>query len=902
MALGSMEEFLAVLEHSKLLKPEEFAAVQRLAKEAADPAELAKNLVRKGTLTRWQAGQLLAGRSKCTVGKYKLLELLGRGGMGSVYLGEHVMMNRRVALKIIPRHIGKDPAGLERFLAEARIIASLDHPNVVQAYSVDNEGDQYYLVMEYVEGLDLARLVEAEGPLDCASAVDYIRQAADGLAHAHARNMVHCDIKPSNLIVNPQGVVKILDMGLARLMSQEKLGGNASEIDERILGSVDYMSPEQALHTADFNHRADIYSLGCTLYFLLTGHAPFPEGTLPERILKHQTQEPQSISSQRSDVPQSLIEICQKMMSKRPSARYQTADELSQVLAAWRPGEKRVQRVLQLKKAEPADELPSPDLLGADLSELFRKGMGMSATTPLVTRKPPSRADNLPPALRPFFSTPQRTVLTACISAAVVILLAVAVIMFAGKNPPTVVEGPREVSNTTENPGDNGPQAKKPDTEEREPNKGPKTGEETPPEAPPEPPKPPVEVPKPEGPAEKPETQIQAPKPEPTPPDVPSPEPPPAEPFKELATSVDLPEIPKTESRENPSGNKAVLGKILLSPGKTLQLVLLGGEKPVKGADFLIMKAVPKTQFWQVYVETASQDKGDPQHIEIAQFRLSAGNLLFNWMPGATPALAEALKNCGIIAFAEGQRQFVQLCRPRQVEPLVIDLDNGGAKTSLPLGSANVSGNLRVQITDRDENFPSNALDPSDTMEVKTESENEIMLVFSDPRFEDFKIRITTEIIGQKLELRAAGIYQVPQLQGNKILDPQWKIFKPEEALTLQNALKKKQLNLQDQYDKLKEGAAAKKTVGKTLDMVKKTVDFLEELKSLYLALNNKGKINYRVFILYGKNNKVELFNTQVPVVEPVEVKEADQNNPSQNQDQQPPKKPKKSGAKKKTQ
>ena len=294
MALGSMDEFLAILEHSKLLKPEEFAEVQRLAQESSDPADLAKTLVRKGTLTRWQAGQLLAGRSKCTVGKYKLLELLGRGGMGSVYLGEHVMMNRRVAIKIIPRHIGKDPAGLERFLAEARTIASLDHPNVVQAYSVDNEGDQYYLVMEYVEGLDLNRLVEAEGPLDCPSAVDYVRQAADGLAHAHARNMIHCDIKPSNLIVNPQGVVKILDMGLARLTGQKQVGGDISDQDERILGSVDYMAPEQALHTADFNHRADIYSLGCTLYYLLTGHPPFPEGTLPERILKHQTQEPRS--------------------------------------------------------------------------------------------------------------------------------------------------------------------------------------------------------------------------------------------------------------------------------------------------------------------------------------------------------------------------------------------------------------------------------------------------------------------------------------------------------------------------------------------------------------------------------------------------------------------------------
>ena len=145
--------------------------------------------------------------------------------MGSVFLGQHVTMNRRVALKIISREVSKDPASLERFLAEARAIAALDHPNIVQAYSVDNEGDRYYLVMEYVEGVDLQRLVEKEGPLDCDRAVDYIRQAADGLDHAHQHNMIHCDIKPSNLLVNLQGVVKILDLGprLARAPRKRKM-------------------------------------------------------------------------------------------------------------------------------------------------------------------------------------------------------------------------------------------------------------------------------------------------------------------------------------------------------------------------------------------------------------------------------------------------------------------------------------------------------------------------------------------------------------------------------------------------------------------------------------------------------------------------------------------------------
>ena len=139
-----------------------------------------------------------------------------------MFLGEHVTMNRRVALKFISRQMGKDQASLERFLAEARAVAALDHPNIVQAYNVDNEGDRYYIVMEYIDGLDLQRLVETEGPLEYGLAADYIRQAADGLAHAHARNMVHCDIKPSNLLVNPQGVVKILDMGLSRLIERRR--------------------------------------------------------------------------------------------------------------------------------------------------------------------------------------------------------------------------------------------------------------------------------------------------------------------------------------------------------------------------------------------------------------------------------------------------------------------------------------------------------------------------------------------------------------------------------------------------------------------------------------------------------------------------------------------------------
>ncbi|MGD0516740.1 MAG: serine/threonine-protein kinase [Thermoguttaceae bacterium] len=900
MAFGSMDEFLAVLERSKLLKPEEIAEVQRLAQETSDPPELAKTLVRKGTLTRWQAGQLLAGRSKCTVGKYKLLELLGRGGMGSVYLGEHVMMNRRVALKIIPRHIGKDPAGLERFLAEARTIAALDHPNIVQAYSVDNEGDQYYLVMEYVEGLDLKRLVEAEGPLDCASAVDYVRQAADGLAHSHARNMIHCDIKPSNLIVNPQGVVKILDMGLARLAGQKQVRGEVSEQDERILGSVDYMAPEQALHTSDFNHRADIYSLGCTLYFLLTGHAPFSEGTLPERILKHQNQEPPSIAAQRSDVPQSLIEICKKMMAKRPANRYQTAAELSQVLAAWRPGEKRVQRVLQLKKAEPIDELPGPDLLGTDLSQLFHKGIGVSSSTPIIGRKPPpSRIDKLPAALRALLSTPLRAIMTLSFAAAAVVLLVMAFISFSGNNnAPTAVPAPGGTATTPAKPVEGGPQPdaeKKPLKNGQSPPKGEADGKK------------PVPPPAPTGPLPAPpdnttkDTQQPLPQPvvQDTPPteqaEKPQVEPPKIEPFKDLASSVDLPEISKSGPQDNAIGKTVSLGRVLLPPDAALQLALIGGDEVLKGADSFIMVPARQSPFWQVYVETASKDNGNSQQqIEIAQLKLSDGNLAFNWMPNVAPVHAEALKNCGILAFVQGQRQFVQLCRTRKAEPLVMDLDSGVAKVTLQMESPPEPGNLRVQITDREGEFPPNALQPSDVLEVKTEDESEITLVFTQQKFANFKVKITAEMKGQKLDLKATAIYEIPG-SGS-----QMKTFKAKEALTALNEIVKNQTRTQATFDNFPEGNPKKKVAGEKLEQLKKQIEFLQDVNELFKALNNKGKIHYRVFIPHGKY-KVELFTTQIPVAEPAEVKEANQTSTAKSEPEpQQPKKTAKKPAKKK--
>ncbi|MEA1950799.1 MAG: serine/threonine-protein kinase, partial [Planctomycetota bacterium] len=317
MAITTAEAFLAVLEKSELLTTEQFAEAQDATLLTSYASELAEMLIQQDMITPWQSTQLLAGRSSLFLGNYALMDLLGRGGMGSVFLARHRTMKRRVALKVVSKQVGKDPASLERFLAEARLIASLDHPNIVQAYDVDKESDRFYIVMEYIEGQDLDVLVQEHGLFGFEEVADCIRQAADGLAHAHGRKMIHCDIKPSNLLLSDQGVIKILDMGMARLAGSGEDSGE--QVDHKVLGTVDYMSPEQAMNGPDFDHRADIYSLGCTLYFLLTGRPPFDGGSLTQRIVKHQTQPPPDILEAHPDTPKELVEICMKMMAKDPA-------------------------------------------------------------------------------------------------------------------------------------------------------------------------------------------------------------------------------------------------------------------------------------------------------------------------------------------------------------------------------------------------------------------------------------------------------------------------------------------------------------------------------------------------------------------------------------------------------
>ncbi len=272
--------------------------------------------------------------------RYRLLRLLGQGGMGTVYEAEHRLMQRAVALKVINRAFTANSTAVERFQREVRGAARLSHPNIVQAFDAENVGDTHFLVMEYIAGTTLARLVKERGPLPLVEACEYIRQAALGLQHAHERGMVHRDIKPENLILTEGGTVKVLDFGLASLTAEIRPEGLTAE--NAVMGTPEYMAPEQAEDARSADIRADVYSLGCTLYYLVTGQAPYPATTPLRKILAHREQ---PIPSMR-ELPAGLAAVLRRMLAKQPQQRYQTPGEVAEALTPFtKPQEQKPRRV-----------------------------------------------------------------------------------------------------------------------------------------------------------------------------------------------------------------------------------------------------------------------------------------------------------------------------------------------------------------------------------------------------------------------------------------------------------------------------------------------------------------------------------------------------------------------------
>jgi formylglycine-generating enzyme required for sulfatase activity len=266
--------------------------------------------------------------------KFRVVRELGRGGMGVIYLAQHRVLDKPFALKVINSAALNSAEALARFHAEARAAAKLDHPNIARTHDADQAGDLHFLVMEFIEGHSLAQLLARKGRLPVASACRCVRQAALGLQLAFEAGMVHRDIKPQNLMLTPKGLVKVLDFGLARLRGEATRGPRLTQVDS-FMGTPEYVAPEQATDARSADTRADIYSLGCTLYALLTGRPPFQEDTMVKLVLAHIEKEARPLHEVRPDVPPELSAVVAKMLAKDLSQRYQRPVEVALALVPF---------------------------------------------------------------------------------------------------------------------------------------------------------------------------------------------------------------------------------------------------------------------------------------------------------------------------------------------------------------------------------------------------------------------------------------------------------------------------------------------------------------------------------------------------------------------------------------
>ncbi len=345
---------------------------------------LARQAVLSQVLTLWQAQQLMAGRtSGYKVDRYVLLEMIGQGGMGRVYLARDTRLNRRVALKILSPERINNPRAIARFQREARVGAQLQHENLVRIYDFGESNGRYYLVMEYIEGKTIGAMIAEGGPIPAQAAVKLVRQVALGLEHAHRKGLIHRDVNPYNIMVTHDGTAKLADLGLAIDLADD----DHVTREGATVGTFDYVAPEQARHSHAADIRSDIYSLGCSIYHMLTGHVPFPTPSLPEKLYAHQTLEPKPMEGEAPGIPPALARVVARMMRKDPQERFATPLEVSQALEPFAEGGFAAADLdsAQTSSGDQATESPprpNPFYLEDDRTPPIRQGVSLSAYNP----------------------------------------------------------------------------------------------------------------------------------------------------------------------------------------------------------------------------------------------------------------------------------------------------------------------------------------------------------------------------------------------------------------------------------------------------------------------------------------------------------------------------------------
>jgi serine/threonine protein kinase len=387
---ATAEGFLRGVLRSGLLKRDELqAALRGVPHERRDePQALADHLVRAGKLTRFQASKLLRGVTQgMVVGPFRLLAPLGKGGMGTVFLVRDERSDQLAALKILPPRLARtEERMLARFRREMELSKRVAHPHLAWTYEVGEFHGVHYIAMEYIPGRTLSRLVTEDGPLPMPRAARLMAEVAAGLEHAHNQGLIHRDLKPSNILVTPRDHAKVLDLGLALIHGET--GGDAVVGGQGyIVGTMDYIAPEQTLDAVKVDGRSDVYSLGCTLYFALTGQPPFPGGTSREKVMRHRSETPTPLVQLAPGLPAGFIDLVERMMAKDPANRPGSAASAEAELRAWAAGE----------VVQPLDR---PEDLAFDELDIMRQAPGSSEYS-LVSLPTVEIMDSPLPEVRP---------------------------------------------------------------------------------------------------------------------------------------------------------------------------------------------------------------------------------------------------------------------------------------------------------------------------------------------------------------------------------------------------------------------------------------------------------------------------------------------------------------------
>lgn len=794
-AVSELDKFLSLLEKSTLVSTEKMAEIRSAAEGHDDAKALARYLIKTGALTKWQALQLLSGWNAFRIDKYHLLSQLGSGEHSRMYLAEHRAMGRKVILRTLPRRSAERPELLRRFLKEAQAASQLDHRNVIHVYDVNSEGDRYFVVMEYVDGRSLLDIVGEDGPLTPTKAADYLRQAAEGLAYAHAQGVIHRELSPAKLIIDSQGQLKILEMGISGLDEPSETA--STDISGAPTAAGAYLAPEQCQARPVADERSDIYALGATLYYLLSGKSPLAPAAASK---------PRDLLQLRSDVPESLVDLCEKMMASATEDRFGSANELKTALETWleqqRPAAPPVRRKPAASESapvasapqsngdkSPAAKAPPPKAkpkVAKPLEESVKPATSESgsfpafdvAAAPRKNGKAPAKKARQPVAeattedegeeqatvAKPTKKGPPLALIIGGAIGGLALLVVIGVVtafmMTGGDDKKQVAKkednkksdaavavedaakkaSPEQPPVEEEKPTEPMPMPEvAPMVEEPKPEE-PKPEEPKPEEPKPEEPKP--EDPKPEEPKPEPKSEPKSnPKPEP------KPEPPPAiEPFAEVAKAVELPSL-GLPGKPNASATEVVtLGPIKLEQGGVMFMRLLGGEKATDGKSSLTLTTAGSDQSaWEV---NASDAKSGSQIV--AKLALAEGNLTFQWTPEATqsPQLCAGLINCALDLSSGPKSHRLALRLPIEASPLTMNLERAVSKFDFDIPHAPDAALVKVEIL-KVEGGPKATTDKSQLSAAKDSA----FVTFGDKPEEQMLLMKVDSLMKQKLSI-----------------------------------------------------------------------------------------------------------------------------------------------------